>query len=173
MNEIAIDTDIIIDLANGDTQAIARLQTESKIHRLLLPAIVAMELTVGCRNKQELQALDRLLEQFDILEHGQNVTDIAIELLRVLHGNKCPVFRIRALSLSKCVTPRLRQAQPSLAASGQIYLWSALRRYTLSHGLQIPNAIVAATAIANRVPLLSKNQRDYRFIAQLNLLPYP
>ena len=52
MNEIAIDTDIIIDLANADTQAIARLQTESKIHRLLLPAIVAMELTVGFRNKQ-------------------------------------------------------------------------------------------------------------------------
>ncbi len=48
-----------------------------------------------------------------------------------------------------------------------------LRTYNLSHGLLIPDALVAATAIDLRVPLLSKNQRDFRFIETLNLLPYP
>ena len=41
-----------------------------------------------------------------------------------------------------------------------------LRQYRLSHGLAIPDALIAATAIA-------LNQRDYRFINGLELLSYP
>lgn len=48
-----------------------------------------------------------------------------------------------------------------------------LTRYRLSHGLLIPDALIAATALAFDYPLLTKNQRDFRFIADLNLLPYP
>ncbi len=48
-----------------------------------------------------------------------------------------------------------------------------LTKYTLSHGLQIHDALIAATALHHALPLLSKNQRDYRFIDGLNLLPYP
>jgi hypothetical protein len=48
-----------------------------------------------------------------------------------------------------------------------------LRQYRLSHGLLMPDAFIAATAISNTLPLASKNQRDYRFIAQLTVLPYP
>ena len=48
-----------------------------------------------------------------------------------------------------------------------------LRQYRLSHGLAIPDALIAATAIALNRPLISKNQRDYRFISRLQLLSYP
>jgi hypothetical protein len=48
-----------------------------------------------------------------------------------------------------------------------------LHQYRLSHGLQIPDAVIAATALTEGVPLVSKNQRDYRFIPDLQLLPYP
>jgi len=48
-----------------------------------------------------------------------------------------------------------------------------LRQYRLSHGLLIADAIIAATAINMGEPLASKNQRDYRFIENLELLPYP
>jgi predicted nucleic acid-binding protein len=48
-----------------------------------------------------------------------------------------------------------------------------LRQYRLSHGLLIPDALIAATALAFDVPFISKNQRDYRFIQGLNLLAYP
>ncbi|NLS79468.1 MAG: type II toxin-antitoxin system VapC family toxin [Chloroflexi bacterium] len=48
-----------------------------------------------------------------------------------------------------------------------------LRQYRLSHGLAIPDALIAATAVAMGYPLVSKNQRDYRFVAELSLLPYP
>lgn len=36
-----------------------------------------------------------------------------------------------------------------------------------------PNAMIAATAITQGYPLISKNQRDFRFIADLQLLSYP
>ncbi|OEU81405.1 MAG: twitching motility protein PilT [Desulfobacterales bacterium C00003060] len=48
-----------------------------------------------------------------------------------------------------------------------------LLQYRLSHGLAIPDALIAATAITFNQPFISKNQRDYRFISELQLLPYP
>lgn len=48
-----------------------------------------------------------------------------------------------------------------------------LRRYRLSHGLLIPDALIAATALALEMDLLTKNQRDFRFVEGLTLLPYP
>ena len=40
-----------------------------------------------------------------------------------------------------------------------------LRQYRLSHGLAIPDAL--------NQDFITKNQRDYRFISGLRLLPYP
>lgn len=48
-----------------------------------------------------------------------------------------------------------------------------LRLYRLSHGLLIADSLIAATALIYGEPLISKNQRDYKFIGGLNLLPYP
>ncbi|NNF99328.1 MAG: type II toxin-antitoxin system VapC family toxin [Desulfobacteraceae bacterium] len=48
-----------------------------------------------------------------------------------------------------------------------------LKRYRLSHGLLIADALIAATAISEDGSLVSKNQRDYRFIEPLRLLSYP
>ena len=48
-----------------------------------------------------------------------------------------------------------------------------LKEYHLSHGLLMADGIIAATAISLHFPLVSKNQRDYRFIEDLDLTPYP
>ena len=48
-----------------------------------------------------------------------------------------------------------------------------LKHYRLSHGLLIADAIIAATAIATGQQFASKNKRDYCFIENLKLLPYP
>ncbi|WP_416673610.1 type II toxin-antitoxin system VapC family toxin [Egbenema bharatensis] len=87
-----------------------------------------MELIVGCRNKSELQTLNRFLAQFQVLILTNQISDRATQLLQ---------------------------------------------DYFLSYGLLIADALIAATAIENQVPLLSKNQRDFRFIQELNLLTYP
>ena len=47
-----------------------------------------------------------------------------------------------------------------------------LKTYRLSHGLKIADALIASTAIKSGIALISKNQRDYRFIKRLTLLPY-
>ena len=48
-----------------------------------------------------------------------------------------------------------------------------IKTYRLSHGLLIPDALIAATAIIEFIPLLTKNQKDYRFIQEVDLLSYP
>ncbi len=48
-----------------------------------------------------------------------------------------------------------------------------LERYRLSHGLLLADALIAATGISSGMPFVSKNQRDYRFIAGLDPRPYP
>ncbi len=48
-----------------------------------------------------------------------------------------------------------------------------LRQYRLSHGLLIPDSLITATALTLQMPLVAKNQRDYRFIDGLSLRQYP
>lgn len=48
-----------------------------------------------------------------------------------------------------------------------------LQKYRLSHGLLIADALIAATAITLDQPLVTKNQRDYVFMMELQVLPYP
>lgn len=48
-----------------------------------------------------------------------------------------------------------------------------LERYRLSHGLLIPDSLIAGTAIENNEDFITKNQKDFKFINGLRLLPYP
>jgi predicted nucleic acid-binding protein len=128
MESILIDTDLLIDLANNESSAKERLVKESQKFLLKISIITELELIVGCRNKQELEALDKFLRQFSIVQLNREISTKAEELMR---------------------------------------------SYYLSHGLLIADALIAATAISSQIPLLSKNQRDYRFISELNLLKYP
>jgi len=48
-----------------------------------------------------------------------------------------------------------------------------LKQYFLSHGLLIADGLIAATALVHNEAFITKNQRDFRFITGLNLLPYP
>ena len=59
--------------------------------------------------------------------------------------------------------------------SGPIADWALrlLTRYSLSHGLLIPDALIAATALAEDQPLATKNRSDYEFIKGLRLVTYP
>lgn len=126
--KLLVDTDILIDVSRGITTAINRLKLEANTSTLAISTITQMELIVGCRNKTELQHLEKFLRRYLIIKINELITDKVIELLN---------------------------------------------KYRLSHGLLIPDGLIAATAIVTNTPLLSKNQRDYRFIAGLNLLTYP
>jgi hypothetical protein len=125
---LVVDTDLLIDAARGDGQAIARLKLEEQQATLAVSTVTYLELLVGCRNKREQQQTERFLRRFQVLRLDPAVSDRAVDLLR---------------------------------------------QYRLSHGLLIADALIAATALAYTVPLLTKNQRDFHFINGLTLLPYP
>ena len=123
-----IDTDILIDAGRGVREAVMCLRKIEQQSSLAASVVTQMELFIGCRNKTELQTVERFLLRFQILKLTEQISESAVDLLR---------------------------------------------QYRLSHGLLIADALIAATALAFDAPLTSKNQRDYRFIAGLNLLAYP
>lgn len=47
------------------------------------------------------------------------------------------------------------------------------KSYRLSHGLALADCLIAATALAANMPLLTGNQRDFRFIDGLELVSWP
>ncbi|MCD9186188.1 MAG: type II toxin-antitoxin system VapC family toxin [Pyrinomonadaceae bacterium] len=122
------DTDILINIGRGDTEAINCFQTYAQTSVLAISIITQMELIVGCRDKKELQSLQSFFNQFQILELNKSISEKAVELLT---------------------------------------------QYRLSHGLLIPDALIAATAIEHNEEFITKNQKDFRFINGLKLLPYP
>jgi len=44
-----------------------------------------------------------------------------------------------------------------------------IERYSKSHGLEIPDAIIAATAIQRNIKLYTLNKKDFKFIEHLQL----
>ena len=50
----------------------------------------------------------------------------------------------------------------------QVFI-ALLEQYALSHGLTIPDALIAATGIANDLPLYTFNLKDFRYIPELTL----
>ena len=45
-----------------------------------------------------------------------------------------------------------------------------MKIYYLSHGLLIPDALIAATSIIKNIPLWTFNKKDFRFIEKVNLV---
>jgi predicted nucleic acid-binding protein len=55
--------------------------------------------------------------------------------------------------------------------SEQAYSW--MREFRPSHGVEINDMLIAATAFSTDTAFISKNQKHYRFLPGLNLLEYP
>lgn len=128
MSLALIDTDILIDAAAHVEEAVACLKYLERQSTLVVGAVTEMELLVGCRNKAELQKTDQLLERFQVVPLNEQVSNIAVKLIR---------------------------------------------KYRLSHGLLLADALIAATALTLECDFVTKNHRDYRFIENLSLLSYP
>jgi predicted nucleic acid-binding protein len=79
---IVVDTDILIDVARGDNTAIGCLQSIKQQFQLATSVVTQMELIVGCRNKVELNELEKFLQHFQILKLTEQITDRAVDLLR-------------------------------------------------------------------------------------------
>lgn len=45
-------------------------------------------------------------------------------------------------------------------------------KYRLSHGVLIPDMLIASTALTLEIPVISKNRKDFRFIKGLKFVEY-
>ncbi len=79
---LIVDTDILIDVARGDTQAVARLKQEEQHATLAVSTITFLELLVGCRNKREQQQTEKFIRRFQLVPLDPAISDKAGELLR-------------------------------------------------------------------------------------------
>lgn len=125
---LLIDTDIIIDCARGDIQAIEYLSESSSHYVLAISTVTRLELLAGCRNPREWTLTQTTVRQFSEIMLNPEISRIAVTLFD---------------------------------------------QYRLSHGIAIADGLIAATAISQEIPLVSKNQKHFRYLEQLNLLPYP
>ena len=48
-----------------------------------------------------------------------------------------------------------------------------MKKYRSSHGVEINDMLIAATAIETGAKMISKNQKHYQFIPDLDVLEYP
>lgn len=75
MSFLIFDTDILIDVLRGDTDAFNFLQTQSEQTQLAISVVTQMELIVGCRNKNELQSLNNFLNKFLHLKITESISE--------------------------------------------------------------------------------------------------
>lgn len=51
--------------------------------------------------------------------------------------------------------------------------YELIQQFNLSHGLLIPDSLIAATAIENQLPLFTRNVKHFQMISELNVIqPY-
>ena len=79
---IIVDTDILIDAGRGIGDAVSCLQRIESQSYLAASVVTQMELFVGCRDKTELQQVERFLKRFKLLKLTEQISDECIELLR-------------------------------------------------------------------------------------------
>ena len=112
----------------------------------------------------------KVTEAIDCLQHIEQRTMLGVSVITEMElmvgCRNRRAFRILERFLRRFEIVSLNEA---IADTGV----ALLRRYRLSHGLLIANALIAATALIVEADLVTKNQRDYRFIESLKLLPYP
>jgi predicted nucleic acid-binding protein len=83
---LLLDTTVLIDLSRGNEQA-ADFIEESKTKNLLAISIIsAMELVVGCRNKQEVVFAQKLIAEFSLIPLSATISNQAYDWL--IHYSK-------------------------------------------------------------------------------------
>lgn len=130
--------------------------------------------------------MDLLLVDSDILIDVLRKEPLAVNVLGALLMEGPVVVSVisRMEAIRGCLNREMQQQAERLLKQLELVGLDAqiatradqlVTQYFLSHRLAVADALIAATAIVYELPLLSKNQKDFRFLdkAGLQLLPYP
>ncbi|MBL7987097.1 MAG: type II toxin-antitoxin system VapC family toxin [Chlorobi bacterium] len=86
---ILLDTDILIDVGRGVKTSVDVVKHITDESTIAISIVTQMELVIGCRNKSELQKLNKFLKNFQIISLDVEISKNALELLkkfRLSHG---------------------------------------------------------------------------------------
>ena len=123
-----VDTDVLVDCLRGTAAAQAWLQQRAG-QPSAVPGVADMELLMGCRNRADLERIQRFLATFEVI---------------------------------------WPEASEFAAAFG------LLLAHRLSSGLDIPDCLIAATALARSARFFTFNLKHYQVLPGLNVeRPYP
>lgn len=81
MAVVIVDTDILIDVSRSVGRAINFVSDLESMSELAISAITQMELLVGCRNKAELNLLEKFLQPYRVLHITEPISDRGTNLL--------------------------------------------------------------------------------------------
>lgn len=117
-----------------------------------------------------IDAAAQVADSVDCLKHFEQRSTLAVSVvteLELLVGcrNKTELQKTDRLLERFQVIPITEQISNSAV--------ELIRKYRLSHGLLLADALIAATALVVDCDFVTKNQRDYRFVDILKLLDYP
>jgi hypothetical protein len=122
-----VDTDVLVDCLRGTIAAEAWLEQLAE-QPSAVPAVVAMELVMGCRDRADLERIQRFLATFEV------------------------------------VWPE---------ASEFVTAYQLLLTHRLSSGLDIPDCLIAATALARSARLYTFNLKHFQVVPGLDVArPY-
>ena len=93
----------------------------------------------------------------------ENIAISAITLMELYFGalNKRELAKMK----SRLLKLKIVQLDQDISESAT----GLVERYAKSHGLHIPDALIAATAISHRMELLTYNVKDFKFIERIRL----
>jgi predicted nucleic acid-binding protein len=124
---ILVDTDVLVDCLRGSGPSGAWLRQVAR-DSFAIPGVAAMELVMGCRDREDLKGVQRLLGSFAIV-------------------------------------------WPEAAEFAAAY--DLLVAHRLSSGINIPDCLIAATALTRAARLYTFNVRHFRAVSGLDVLqPY-
>jgi hypothetical protein len=122
-----VDTDVLVDCLRGTIAAQAWLEQLAE-QPSAVPAVAAMELVMGCRDRADLERIQRFLATFEV------------------------------------VWPEASE----FAAAYQLLL-----THRLSSGLDIPDCLIAASALARNARLYTFNLKHFQVVVGLDVVrPY-
>lgn len=102
-----------------------------------------------------------------VLEKNYQLTTSVITVMELYSGcrSKRDIKKIEELIAD------LRIQFVSKSISERAY--ELMKNFRSSHGVEINDMLIAATAIETEAKMISKNQKHYQFLPSLNLLQYP
>ncbi|MBM4466632.1 MAG: type II toxin-antitoxin system VapC family toxin [Chloroflexi bacterium] len=120
-----LDTTMLVDIVRRKEVALDYVDGVRKTEGIpRLSIVTSMELVIGCRDKNEVQKVEKLLADYDALD----------------------------------ITPLIGRKAYEL-----------ISRFSKSHGLVIPDALIAATALVGNAVLVTSNIRHFSMIEGLRL----